>query len=273
MRGQLCVGLILLLLLAGPGLAQKKPVAKPAVKASFTKAQAGIKQLQKQISVLKARLAKAKKKQLKADILDKIDLLQAKLAKLKAKIAPQKKSLQKPITRRAATDALASLEAGPEEQVHSSPEAEVKPRSRFRHEVGVTYGFFAGLTSVLGEVRVPLRIVFGPATVNFRLATGLAQGRVDGRRFVPVNLDLIFSFPPGWFTGVENYLGCGLNYVALTSGMKQGTVGGEVYYGVESEGFGGTVYGELGYAIVQTGFSPSYKGMTVLLGYRLTFGN
>ena len=260
------------MLLAGPGLAQKKPLAKPAAGSAAVKAQAEIKQLAKQISVLKTRLAKAKAKQLKLDIKDKLAMLQGKLAKLKAKVSPPKKTLPKAATGRTTTEALASFEAGPDEQVGSSAEAEARPRSRFRYEFGANYGFFAGLTTVQGEFRVPLRVILGPATVNLRLATGLAQGREDSRRFIPVNLDLLFDFPPGWFTGVENYLGFGFNYLALTSGMKQGTVGGEVCYGVESGGFGGTVYGELGYAIVRTGFTPSYKGLTVLLGYRLTLG-
>lgn len=262
---QLCGTLIGLLLLVGPGLAEIKPVA------------AELKRLDNKIAGLKARLAKAQKKQLKADITDLINLLQAKKAKIKTNLKLRellpKKSGPKSSTRQGTTESSVSFEAGPEEPLNALPEIELKPRSRFRYEVGATYGFFAGMTSLLGEVRVPLRTVIGPTTVNLRLVTGLAQGRDDGRRFIPVNVDLIFNFPPGWFTGVENYLGCGLNYTALTTGQKSGTLGGELCYGVESEGFGGTVFGELGFAFIRTGFTPSYKGMSVLIGYRLTLGN
>jgi len=54
----------------------------------------------------------------------------------------------------------------------------------------------------------------------------------------------------------------------LMSGRKQGTIGGEIFYGVESTGFGGIVFGELGYGLLRTGFSPSNRGVTVLVGYR-----
>jgi hypothetical protein len=67
---------------------------------------------------------------------------------------------------------------------------------------------------------------------------------------------------------VENYLGVGLNYLVLTTGRRSGTVGGEAFYGIQSEGFGGMVFGEIGYAIMRTGFSASYKGASVLAGYR-----
>lgn len=276
-RRQLCGALICFLLLASPGLAAKKPVVKssPKVAAKLTvnDINAELNRLNNMITRLKVRLAKSPKKQLKSDILDKIDLLQTKRTKLKAGIALLKKGLLKPISRQGITESSVSFEAGPEEQINSLPDIELKPRSRFRYEVGATYGFFAGMTSLLAEVRVPLRMIVGPTTVNLRLVTGLTQGRDDGRRFFPVNFDLIFNFPPGWFTGVENYLGCGLNSTALTTGLKSETLGGELCYGVESEGFGGTVFGELGFAIIRTGFTPSYKGMSVLLGYRLTLGN
>ncbi|MFC1511272.1 hypothetical protein ACFL5U_02690 [Candidatus Margulisiibacteriota bacterium] len=135
-------------------------------------------------------------------------------------------------------------------------------------EVGGSVGVFAGATSVSGEIRFPLLHVFGPARTSVRVAGGFAQSGDTGRRYVPVHLAGIFNFPAGWFTGVENYLGAGLNYVVYTTGRTTGSIGGELFYGVESEGFGGKLFGEMGYGMLRTGFSPSHKGMTLLVGYR-----
>ena len=88
------------------------------------------------------------------------------------------------------------------------------------------------------------------------------------RRFAPVMFDIVLNFPAGWFTGVENYLGGGLNYVVKMTGQTAGTVGGQIFYGIESEGFGGKLFGEIGWAALRTGFSPSQKGTTILFGYR-----
>jgi hypothetical protein len=79
---------------------------------------------------------------------------------------------------------------------------------------------------------------------------------------------MTYNFPPDWFSGVENYLGFGLNYVVLTTGRVSGSAGGQVLYGVESEGFDGRLFGEIGYGIVRTGFSASQRGLTVMAGYR-----
>jgi hypothetical protein len=248
--------------------------AQALTKQQVAKQKAQLAKLEKDLNRLQNKLKSAKGKQLIADIKDKLDLERAQIKQIKQRLYPKAAKLP---TAKAATpevaplgETLTTVEAGGEEGL-SSLEAEGKAKlgsGDLRHEIGGSAGFFAGTTAFLGEIRVPLRLIFGPATTTVRLATGLAQTKDSDRRLVPVNLDLIFNFPPGWFTGVENYLGAGLNYVALTSGRKQGTVGGQVSYGIVSSGFGGNVYGEIGYAILRTGFSPSYKGATVMVGFR-----
>lgn len=143
---------------------------------------------------------------------------------------------------------------------------------RFRFEIGGSTGFFAAATGAIGEIRIALPFVFGPATSTLRLAGGLAQSEDRNRRYAPLFIDGILNFPPGWFTDVENYFGAGLNYVVLTSGGKAGTIGGEIFYGVESTGFGGKLFGELGWGILRTGFSPSHRGFIILVGYRRDWG-
>ncbi|OGC22908.1 hypothetical protein A2291_00205 [candidate division WOR-1 bacterium RIFOXYB2_FULL_42_35] len=135
-------------------------------------------------------------------------------------------------------------------------------------ELGFITGFYAAAPALNIEIRLPLSYVVGPTTSALRLVTGLSQTESNSRRYIPFYLDTVFYFPPGYLTGVENYLGFGLNYVALTSGRKSGTVGGQIFYGVESDGFTGRVFGEIGYGLLCTGFSPSQKGLTVLFGFR-----
>lgn len=256
--------LILINILVGAGVAQELS------RKENTRSKAQIVKLQKEVARLKKKLAKTKLKRIRTEILDKIDLYQIQMGKLKKQLLP--KAAEKPARRVSATaEAIATVEAAPEE-IGALLEVEEKPKRAARHEVGGVTGVFAGATIFMGEVRFPLKFIFGPATTSVRLSTGLAQSRETDRRYIPLNLDLIFNFPPGWFTGVENYLGAGLNYILLTSESKQGTVGGEVFYGVQSEGFGGMLFGELGYAYLRTGFAGTHKGVSVLIGYRKTWG-
>jgi hypothetical protein len=260
MYKRILIFLVLVNLLVGAGLAQKlsqKEIAR--YKTQIVK-------LQKEIVRLKNKLAVTQAKKTRIDILDKIDVNQAQINKLNKLLYP--KPVPKPEVK--VPQAKPTFEAAPEEAITPEEEGLKKAKRGFSYEVGGVYGFFAGATTFLGEVRFPFRYVLGPAVTSVRAATGLAQSRGMDRKYVPLNLDLIFNFPAGFFTGVENYIGAGLNYVVLTSGSKQGTIGGEIFYGVESEGFGGIVFGELGYAYLCTGFSASHNGVTALVGYRKT---
>ncbi|MFH1826121.1 MAG: hypothetical protein ABH823_02370 [bacterium] len=137
-----------------------------------------------------------------------------------------------------------------------------------KYELGVTYGVLAGASCLNAEIRFPLASRFGFATTALRQAVGYAQSRDTGARYVPLQVDLVLNYPPGVFSGVANYIGFGVNYVVVTTGRVSGALGGEAFYGVESEGFGGKLFGELGYSILRTGFSPAHYGVTVLVGYR-----
>ncbi len=122
----------------------------------------------------------------------------------------------------------------------------------------------------MAEARLPLPYIIGPARTTCRVAAGLAQSVGMDRKYLPLYFDLIFNFPPGIITGTQNYVGAGLNYSVLTTGKKQGSIGGELFYGVEGEGFGGKVFGEVGYGMLRTGFSPSQRGVILLVGYRMS---
>ncbi|MFH1386072.1 MAG: hypothetical protein ABIH50_00185 [bacterium] len=227
-----------------------------------------INKLKKQVAELKQRLKTTKSRTIRINILDKIDLTNAEIAKLKPKPIAEERWV--PVT----PEVEPSFDLVTEEGVVSleADKGLKKARQGSYYEIGLSTGFFAGATVLLGEVRAPLRFIYGPATTSVRLMTGLAQNGETQARYVPVGIDLIFNFPPGVFTGVDNYLGVGLNYLVLTSGRKQGAVGGELFYGVESNGFGGVVFGEIGYSSVQASSSPGLKGATVMVGYRQLFG-
>jgi hypothetical protein len=231
-----------------------------------------IARLRLEIAGLKGRLPKTRKKQIRTDILDKVDLDQIKIVKLKKQLVA---AAAKPVMGRinkGSEEAYAAQEA--EEQLVGSQEVELTQKrylSRFRPEIGAGAGFFAGAPSFLAEIRLPLRRVIGPATAKVRLASGLTQSRDASYTFTPVNLDLIFNLPPGILTGVENYFGAGLNYLVSTSAGKAGKLGGEVFYGVQSEGFSGLLFGEIGYALIRPGFIPAFYGTTILVGYRSVF--
>lgn|GEM_PF-1136698 len=133
---------------------------------------------------------------------------------------------------------------------------------------GINFGAFAGATSVNGETRIKLPYIRDAVTSSSRVMLGYAVSRDGTRKYVPFCLDVMLNYPPGYVTGVDNYLGAGLNYVVMTSGRVAGTVGGQLFYGVESEGFGGKLFGELGYGTLCTGFSAPHQGVTLLIGYR-----
>jgi len=144
--------------------------------------------------------------------------------------------------------------------------------SRFKFELGATAGVFASTTAVNLEMRLPLVWIVGPAKTSLRGSGSFSQTENADRRYAFTACDGILNFPAGWLTGVENYFGAGLNYTNLTTGQRSGALGGQLFYGIESEGFGGRIFGEVGWAILRTGFSSSNRGVSVLLGYRRQVG-
>ncbi len=253
---KLMLFLLMFLLLAGFSLAQ---ALSPKEIANY---KAQIAKNQKEIARLKKKLAATKDKEMRIIIMDKIDSFQGQINKMERQLSPKPAPQPKVFVPKV----IPFTEAITEEVSVKEEEKKIKTVSRY--EIGAVYGFFAGATAFLLEARFPVGLVLGPATTSFRISSGLAQSSDASRRYVPLNLDAVFNFPPGWFTGVDNYIGAGLNYVVLTSDQKSGTVGGEIFYGVASEGFDGIIFGEIGYAYLRTGFSPSHRGLSCLVGFR-----
>lgn len=261
-------------------------VAEQADETAKTREQ--IKKIEAEIKRLQGKLGLAGTAAKKRQLVLMVEAQEARLAKLqkelitleKAKVE-ETKMLEEVLKESPEFVETVPEEASEEVYIPITVESEVRPAQGLqvpvlgglKFEIGAQAGFYSGSTSALGELRFKLPYIFGPATTTLRLAGGLAQSRDTSRRYAPVMLDGIFNFPAGWFSGVENYVGAGLNYVVLTSGMKPGTIGGQVFYGVESNGFLGKLYGEMGWGILRTGFSPSHRGTTITVGYRKEWGS
>jgi hypothetical protein len=138
-----------------------------------------------------------------------------------------------------------------------------------RFTINLAGGFFSGVMGVNAGLIFPQRIPkIGPSSSALRITCGLAQNLDGKRKYLPLAVDGILNFPAGWITGEDSYVGVGINYTLLTTGRKAGTFGGEIFYGVVSEGFGGNIFGELGYGALRSGISPQQDGVSLLVGYQ-----
>ena len=195
-----------------------------------------------------------------------------KAVHLKKKITRLKKTAPAKPVRIATLEAVAATHEAEELPGELDSAKFLDDYKRLRFEAGGMAGVFGGTTAFLIEARLPLRWLLGPTTSVFRLSAGLTQTREMDRRYLPLNFDLIFNFPPGWFSGVGGYLGAGVNYVLRSTGGQPGTIGLQAFYGVDSDGFGGKLFGEIGYGILRSGITPANRGPNVLFGYRKVFG-
>ncbi|MFH1541778.1 MAG: hypothetical protein ABIE84_01665 [bacterium] len=148
----------------------------------------------------------------------------------------------------------------PEEVVVETP-------GRPLYGIGLMGGVLAGTSGFNLETRIPQSYIFGPATTCLRLAAGLWQTNDTSLRLAPLQIGAIFNFAPGHITGVENYLGVGLNYIVKMTGGRGSKVGGQIFYGISSSGFSGRLFGELGWAVLRPDGLAAQKGATLLFGY------
>ncbi|MDD4178970.1 MAG: hypothetical protein PHH14_02860 [Candidatus Margulisbacteria bacterium] len=129
--------------------------------------------------------------------------------------------------------------------------------------IGFSAGLFGGIPSVAAEIWFPN--ILDTAKLNLRSGVRYAQG--EERKNALVFLDGIYFFYDR--TRVRAYLGGGLNCLAYTTGKTSGSVGGELYLGMEAGSWhSGSFYLEAGYAVIRTGFSPSIKGLNLNIGYK-----
>jgi hypothetical protein len=169
------------------------------------------------------------------------------------------------------------MEVGPPSPMPAGPmgpPARPKPTMARKHwpanpQYGLAVGYLGSIPGAILEMRYfePFDL---PST-SLRVGVAYAKGEdsnKDIRQHALVVLDGIYRLNPPWTPGIRSYFGAGLNYDLYTTGQKMGTVGGEIFYGGEIGTGDGDLYLEIGYGMVRTGFSPSYKGLTTVLGYR-----
>ncbi|MDD5382674.1 MAG: hypothetical protein PHH60_03355 [Candidatus Margulisbacteria bacterium] len=159
------------------------------------------------------------------------------------------------------------IQAEPSTITPLPPPKPIRPRSP---QFGLSLGVMAGIPGALAELR--FFEPFDLPAISVRAGVGYAQGEDTDkilRKHALVEIDGIYRLHQQSLKGFRSYVGAGLNYDAYTTGRVSGTVGGEIFYGLESgEPGSGQYFCEIGYGMIRTGFSPSYKSVSVLVGYK-----
>ena len=202
-----------------------------------------IAKIRKEIVVQESKLKTVTNKDQRKKIQETIFGHHARIRKLEEELVYQQMSLPAPVVAPEPEPAPVLEVAQP------APPKQLQPKreSRFKFELGATAGVFASTTAVNLEMRLPLVWIVGPAKTSLRASGSFSQTENADRRYAFAACDGILNFPAGWLTGVENYLGVGLNYTMMTTGRRSGALGGQLFYGIESEGFGGRIFGEMGW--------------------------
>jgi len=153
-------------------------------------------------------------------------------------------------------------------------------------DVGGQVGLIAGVAGANIEARMadPLKVGqwMGLPASDLKIGAIYTQG--DGKvnhntqtvKVGTIYIDGVLNLPPAWMGGIDNYVGGGLNYVLTRSGNKSGTIGGEIYYGLQGDPLGlgtGVTFGELGMHIIRPGTdenpADSFKSVTLTVGWRV----
>jgi hypothetical protein len=140
-------------------------------------------------------------------------------------------------------------------------------------EFGISGGMIAGITGAVGEVK--FNNPFDLVATSLRIGVGYAQGTNKNSatfKSIPVSIDGIYRLNPPGAPGMKSYFGLGANYVAYNSSAAQGTLGGQVFFGLEGEAAQGKVYAEAGYGMLRNSTSDStnnFTGAGIVVGYRL----
>ncbi|NQU16422.1 MAG: hypothetical protein HQ564_00015 [Candidatus Saganbacteria bacterium] len=148
-------------------------------------------------------------------------------------------------------------------------------------------GYVAGksMLAVRGDVILPDPLGLGPIvglpaeSVVYKVGLGYATGK-DGNdadlKAIPLFVDGVILLPADLLGGIESYLGGGLNYLVYRSGQASGSLGGEIYYGIQGDlglGISGKSFAQVGYTILRTADTTtprSAKGVSIDVGHSLT---
>jgi len=212
-----------------------------------------------------------------------ISSLETKLAKERATAKPERVAqLQRIIAEQQAR--LSSLQAIAATPLPTTPpppppptkvKAVVKKQAaKSMYEIGGNVGIVAGVFGVNGELTIQCPFVknwIGLDNVWARLGGGYVAGKNSAAtetKMVPIYIDGAIDLPVSWMWGIPSYVGGGLNYVVYRSGRTSGTIGGEVFAGIEGAYGGGKPYLEVGYGILRPSNGGSFKSVNAVVGYR-----
>lgn len=204
----------------------------------------------------------------------------ARVAKLKGMIADQKQRLAE-----AEGTAPSPVAVPPPPAPSMASPAPAGALFGWGLDVDASLGYVMNksVLSLRGDVLFADPLGLGPIVglsqdaVKYKLGLGYTTGKDTNDkdwRSVPIFVDGLIMIPADVLGGIESYLGGGINYVVTRSGSKAGTIGGQIYYGIQGDiGLGGKTFAQVGYTILRSGSTaPVYstKGLSVEIGQALT---
>ncbi len=119
-------------------------------------------------------------------------------------------------------------------------------------------------------------------SVKYKVGLGYTYGSDINKvriKAVPLYVDGVIEIPADVLGGIESYIGGGINYLLARSGGSTGSLGGQVYYGIQGDlglGMPGKTFAQIGYFIQRNGetevanFPRSSKGVGLEVGQTLT---
>ena len=217
--------------------------------------------LEVQLKTLQAKLAKTKVKKTRATLQKQIAALKAKIAASKVVFVPPPPPPPPPPV----------AVPPPPPPVRVAPPA---PAPTGLLGMGINTcmegGLIAGMVGLSGNVLLADPMGLGamvglPAnSVVYKLGAGYAQGNdINSQTWkaIPLTLGGLVMLPADMMGGIESFVGGGINYVVYRTGQTGGSIGGDVYVGMQGDlGLGGKTYGQVGYSILRTGSDTSKGG-------------
>lgn len=150
----------------------------------------------------------------------------------------------------------------------------------------ISLGYIAGKSVIAGRADIILADMLGMGpmvglsdkAVTWKIGLGGASGKDVSdveKKAIPLFVDGVINLPADLLGGVESYIGGGINYVLYGSEKKSGSIGGQVYAGIQGDlGLGGKSFVEVAYSIIRSGTGSlvqpySMKGIGINVGQQI----
>ena len=219
---------------------------------------AEIERVETYISQLEAKLAGAKTPARRKDLNRLIDITNRRLKKLQEEL-------------NSSPPGPSPVEKKPLLPPKETPSKPLENREPLR-TIGISGGMIAGVPAVIGEIRI--KRPFELRAITLKIDLGYASGKDANsiqRQHFPLIINGIYHLTPPGTPGVNSYLGLGLNLDLWTTDgttSKMGSMGADIFFGLERNAGAGKMFLEAGYDLLKTGFSPDHQGLGFSVGYR-----